>query len=166
MLTAEGQKLNSWDGTDQGRFLIFGQDFTVQNSKRFLQRKRGLISVLFNFSKHSCSILNLVIMSEMQSEKFYIENKFSTTCVCRLVLQTFYIKIQKENCNTNISNTSDLTFDVMCFSIEKWCWWNSAKWTNNGYVYRNKLWLKRGKCFDVLLRSYGKQQGKKIYKYK
>ena len=67
MLTAEGQKLNSRDDTEQGLFLIRIQDFTVpdmnpnqvdrqfyteikphQNSKQSLQRKRGLLSVLFN----------------------------------------------------------------------------------------------------------------------
>ena len=58
-------------------------------------------------------------MSEMKSEKFDIENKCSTICVCRIVLQTFYIKIQKSNCNINISNISDLPFDVMFFSLEK-----------------------------------------------
>ena len=33
-------------------------------------------------------------MSEMQSEKFDIENKCSTMCAFRIVLQHFYIKIQ------------------------------------------------------------------------
>ena len=56
-------------------------------------------------------------MSEMQSEKFDIENKCSTIFVCRIVLKTFYIKIQKIEFNINISNISDLTFDVMCFSL-------------------------------------------------
>ena len=58
-------------------------------------------------------------MSEMQSEKSDIENKCSTMCVCRIVLQNFYIKIQKLNYNIDISNISDLPFDVICFSLEK-----------------------------------------------
>ena len=37
----------------------------------------------------------IVIMSEMQFEKSDIENKCSTICVCRIVLQNFYIKMQK-----------------------------------------------------------------------
>ena len=48
-----------------------------------------------DFSKQYFSILNLVIISEMQSEKNDIENKRSTVCVCRIVLQFVYIKIQK-----------------------------------------------------------------------
>ena len=59
-------------------------------------------------------------MSEMQPEKFVIENKCSTICVCRIMLKTIYIKIQKSNCNINISNISDLPFDVMCFSLENY----------------------------------------------
>ena len=57
-------------------------------------------------------------MSEMQPEKFDIENKCSTICVCRIVLQFFYIKIKKSNYNINISNISELPLDVMCFSLE------------------------------------------------
>ena len=48
-----------------------------------------------------------------------IENKWSTICVCKIVLQKFNIKIKKSNRNINISNISDLTFDAMCFSLEK-----------------------------------------------
>ena len=73
----------------------------------------------FDFAKNSSSILNLVLMNEMQSEKFDIENKCSTMCVCRIMLQIFYIKIQISNYNIDISNVSDLPFDVMCFSLEK-----------------------------------------------
>ena len=58
-------------------------------------------------------------MSDMQSEKFDIANKCSTMCVCMIVLQNFYIKIQKSNYNINISNISELPLDVMCFSLEK-----------------------------------------------
>ena len=58
-------------------------------------------------------------MSDLQSEKFDIENKCSTIFVCKIVLQKFYIKIKKPNCNINISNIYDLPFDVMCFSLEK-----------------------------------------------
>ena len=36
-----------------------------------------------------------------------------------MVLQNFNIKIQKSNHNINISNIFDLTFDIMCFSVEK-----------------------------------------------
>ena len=64
-------------------------------------------------------ILNLIFMSEMQSEKFDIANKCSTMCVCRIVLQFVFIKIQKSNCNIYISNISDLPFDVMYLSLEK-----------------------------------------------
>ena len=59
-------------------------------------------------------------MSDLQSENFYIENKFSTICVCKTVLQNVYIKIQKLKCYINIYNISDLTFDIMCFSLEKY----------------------------------------------
>ena len=62
----------------------------------------------------------LELMSEMQSKNFDIENKCSIICVCRIVLQKFYIKIQKSNFNINISNISYLLFDVICFSIEKY----------------------------------------------
>ena len=55
----------------------------------------------------------------MQSEKFDIKNKCSTICVCRIMLQKFYIKIQKSNCNIIISNISDLPFDVMFLKLEK-----------------------------------------------
>ena len=34
------------------------------------------------------------------------------------MLQNFNIKIQKSNRNINISNISDLTFDVICFPLE------------------------------------------------
>ena len=50
---------------------------------------------------------------------FDIENKCSTICVCRILLQKFNIRIQKLNRNINISNISNLTFDEMCFSLEK-----------------------------------------------
>ena len=60
-------------------------------------------------------------MSEMQSETFDIENKYGIICVCRIVLKYFYIKIEKSNCNINISDISDLPFDVMCFSLERGC---------------------------------------------
>ena len=58
-------------------------------------------------------------MSDLQSKIFNIENKCSTICVCIIVLQFFYIKIQKSNCNIIISNKSDLPFDVMCFLLKK-----------------------------------------------
>ena len=58
-------------------------------------------------------------MSEMQFKKIDVENKCSTICACRIMLQNVYIKIQKSNFNINISNISDLPFDVMCFSLEK-----------------------------------------------
>ena len=58
-------------------------------------------------------------MSEMQYEKSDIQNKCSTMCVCRIVLQNFYIKIKKSNYDIDISNVSDLTFDGMCVSLEK-----------------------------------------------
>ena len=79
----------------------------IQSSERSLQLNRGLLSVFFNFSnsllfsllfdfsKQSCSILNFVFMSERQSEKFDIRNKCSTICVCRILLQNIYINIQK-----------------------------------------------------------------------
>ena len=38
-------------------------------------------------------------------------------CVCRTVLQKCYINIQKYNYNIDISNVSDLPFNVMCFSL-------------------------------------------------
>ena len=57
-------------------------------------------------------------MSEMQSKKIDIANKCSTMCVCRIVLQIFFIKIQKSNYNVDISNVSVLIFDGMCFSLE------------------------------------------------
>ena len=56
-------------------------------------------------------------MSEMQSGKIDIANKCSTVCVCRIVLQNIYIKIQKSNYNIDISNVSDLPFDVMYLSL-------------------------------------------------
>ena len=81
--------------------------------------KQSPLQSPFDFAKQSCSILNLVFMSEMQSEKFDIANKWSTVCLCRIVLQKFYIKIEKSNYNIYISNIFDLHFDVMCFSLEK-----------------------------------------------
>ena len=81
-------------------------------------------------------------MSEMQSEKFDTTNKCSTMCVCRIVLQNFYIKTKKSNYNIDISNVSDLPFDGMCLSLGKWSWWHSAKRTNNIYVSQNNLWKK------------------------
>ena len=54
----------------------------------------------------------------MQSEKIDIESECSKICACRILLQTFYIKIQNSNCNINVSNISDSPFDVMCFSLE------------------------------------------------
>ena len=60
-------------------------------------------------------------MSEMQSEKFDIANKCSTMCVCGIVLKKITSKYKKSNYNIDISNISDLPFDVMCFSPEKLC---------------------------------------------
>ena len=97
-------------------------------------------------------------MSEMQSEKFDIANKCSRMCVCRIVLQNFYIKIQKLNYNIDISNVSDLPFDGMFFFLEKLT--HSAKRTNDRYVSQNNLQKKRCKYFDIVLGSDGKQQGK------
>ena len=74
--------------------------------------KKTLFSLLFDFAEQSFPILNLVFMSEMQSKKFDIANKCSTMCVCRIVLQHFYIKIQKSNYNIDISNISNLPFDA------------------------------------------------------
>ena len=54
----------------------------------------------------------------MQSEKFDVTNKCSTMCVCRIVLQMFYIKIKKSNNNIDIFNVSDLPFDGMCLFLE------------------------------------------------
>ena len=39
-------------------------------------------------------------------------------CVCRIVLQNFYINIKKSNFNIDISSVSDLPFDGMCFFLE------------------------------------------------
>ena len=58
-------------------------------------------------------------MSDLQSEKFDIENKCSTICVCIIVLQNFNSKIQKSNRTINIFNISKLPFDAICFSLEK-----------------------------------------------
>ena len=74
----------------------------------------------------------------MQSGKLYVENKCITICVCRIVWQNVYIKIQKSNYDIDISNLSDLPFDVICLSLDKWCWWHIAKWTNDRYVSRRK----------------------------
>ena len=120
-----------------------------------------LFSLLFDSVKQSYSILNLVFMSEMQSKKSDIANKCSTMCVCRIVLQNFYIKIQKSNYNIDISNISHLYFDVMCFSLEKWRWRHSSKRNNDRYVSQNNLRKKRCKCFEIVLGSEGKRQGKK-----
>ena len=136
MLTVEGQKLNSRYDTDQGQVIIRRRNFTVLNrtpkkgyclfipesaspqQSTVLTEKVGSpkrpLQLLFNFAKKSCSILILGIISDLQSEKFDIENKCSTICVCKIVLQNIYIKIQKSNFNINISNISDLPFDVMC----------------------------------------------------
>ena len=122
MLTFEGQKLNSRYDTDQGRVLISRWTFTVldrnpnqgyrwfslksaspKKSRVLIEKlgspKRPLQnfpnSIFFNFAKQYCLILIIVIMSEMKSEKFDIENKCSTICLCRIVLQTFNIKIKK-----------------------------------------------------------------------
>ena len=57
-------------------------------------------------------------MSEMQSKKLDITNKCSTMCVFRIVLQNFYINIQKSNYIIDISNVSELTLDGMCFFLE------------------------------------------------
>ena len=58
-------------------------------------------------------------MSDLQSEKINIKYKCSIICVCTITLQNFIIKIQKSNRNNNISNISELPFDVMCSSLEK-----------------------------------------------
>ena len=78
-----------------------------------------------------------------------------------LCYKAFTPKYKKSNYNIDISNVSDLTFDGMCFSLEKWCWWHSAKITNNWYVSQNNLQKKWCKCFDVELGSDGKLKGKK-----
>ena len=65
-------------------------------------------------------------------------------CVCRIALQSFTSKYKKMNCNINISNISDLPFDVMCFSLEKWFLWHLAKINNDRYVSWNKTVNKNG----------------------
>ena len=98
-------------------------------------------------------------MSEMQSKKFDITNKCSTMCVCRIVLQNFYIKIQKSNYNIDISNVSDLPFDGMCFSLEKWGQGHSAKITNDRYVSQKKSTKKTVNLFWHCVRVRRKKQG-------
>ena len=105
-------------------------------------------------------MIHLVFMSEMQSEKFDIANKYSKMCGCIIVLQMFYIKIKTSNYKIVISNVSDLPFYVMCFSPEVLCWWHSAKRTIDWHVSQNNLRKKLCKCFDIVLGSDGKRQGK------
>ena len=100
-------------------------------------------------------------MSEMQSENFDIENKCSTIYVCRIVLQNFYIKIQKSNCNINFSNISNLPFDVMCFHLKidvDDTVPNEP--TINRFLEKN-CELKLRKCFEIMLGSDIKRQRKK-----
>ena len=49
----------------------------------------------------------------------------------------FTSKYKKLNYNIDISNLSDLPFDGICFFLEKWSWWYSAKITNDRYVSQN-----------------------------
>ena len=122
VLTVEGQNINSRYNTDQGRVLISWQNFTIldrtpnQGYRWFtiessspqqstvLTEKVGSLkrplqifqtNIFFKISKQSSWILILEIMSDLQSETFDIENKCSTICVCKIVLQSFYIRIQK-----------------------------------------------------------------------
>ena len=56
-----------------------------------------------------------------------------------LCYKTFTSKYKKSKYNIDISNVSELPFDVMYFSLEKWCWWHSAKRTNDRRVSQNNL---------------------------
>ena len=66
---------------------------------------------------------------------------------------------KKSNYNIDISNVSDLHFDAMCFFLEQWSWWHSAKITNDRYVSQNNLRKIRCKCFEIVLGSDSKNQG-------
>ena len=108
-----------------------------------------LFSLLFDFAEQSCSILNIVFMSEMQSEKSILQINAVQCVYVELCYKTFTSKYKKSNYNIYIYNVSDLPFDEICFSLEKWCWWHSDKRTNDRYVSQNNLQKKRCKCFDI-----------------
>ena len=78
----------------------------------------------------------------------------------------FTSKYKFSNFNINISNISDLPFDVMCFSLENDV---DATVPNEPTINRfleTNCKQKRCKCFDIMLGSDGKRQGKQIYIYK
>ena len=142
MLTAEGQKLNSRYYTDQGRVLIHRRNFTVldrtpnQGYRRFtlksastqqstvLTEKAGSPNLpLQLFQKDSSSTLpnNLfrflflklwVICNPKNSILKINAVQFVYVELCYKILTSRY---KKSNRNINISNISDLPFDVMCF---------------------------------------------------
>ena len=141
------KQLNYHNNTYQGRFLVgrrtdyrtlsgsktrwpsnYAQIKPIQSNERSLQLNWGLLNVLFNFAKQSYlqstfRLWRTVLYSEKciyewnAIQKIDITNKCSTMCVCRIVLQKFYINIKKSNYNIDISNVSDLPFDGMYFFI-------------------------------------------------
>ena len=97
----------------------------------------------------------------MKSENFDIANKCSTICVCRILLQHFYIKIQKLNYNIDISNLSDLPFDVMFVSHKNDVYDTVPKESTIDMFLKTICENKWCKCFDIVIGSDGKRQGKK-----
>ena len=95
-------------------------------------------------------------MSEIQSGKFDIANKCSTMCVCIIVLQKIYIKFQKTNYNIDISNISNLPFDVMCFTLKKDVDDTVPKEPPIDMFLETICEKKRCKHFDIVLGSDGK----------
>ena len=105
----------------------------VGSPKRPLQLLQTVSSsVSFStFPKQSCSILNIVFMSEMQSKNSILQINVVQCVYVELCYKTFTSTYKKSNYDIDISNVSDLTFDGMCFFPEKWSRWHSAKRTNN-----------------------------------
>ena len=187
------KQLNYHDDTDQGWFLVVRRHFTVlyknpkrrdrlttqtikpiRSSQQSLQLKRGLLSVFFNFSKHSpfqspfwlCwTVLfdsEFCIYEWEAIRKFNITNKCSTMCVCRIVLQNIYVNIQKIELKW---------WYFQCIQLTLWwnlsfSWWMKPSTQNQknqqSICYKTKLRKIRCKCFDNVL---GSDSLKNIYTY-
>ena len=139
---------------------IYAQIKHIQSSERYLQWKRSLLSVLFNFSKNSPLqytfwlwqnsfvwfwILYLWVKCNPKNSILQIN---AVQCVyVELCYKIFTSTYKKSNYNIDISNVSDLPFDGMCFFLEKWSRSHSSKRTNDPYVSQNSLRKKTVQMF-------------------
>ena len=96
----------------------------------------------------------------MQSEKSILQINAVQCVYVELFYKSFTKKYKKSNYNIDISNVSDLPFDVMCFSPENDVDDTVPKEPTIDMfleIICEKKWCK---CFDIVLGSDGKQQVK------